>query len=116
MLRELGAKVEVIGNKPDGMNINAGCGAVHPELLQKAVREQGAHLGVALDGDADRAIFVCEQGRVVDGDHIMAMLALDLHRQGTTSQADGGGNCHEQLRIGVGHDESRHRSRADCRR
>ncbi len=82
VLRELGAKVEVIGNKPDGMNINAGCGAVHPELLQKAVREQGAHLGVALDGDADRAIFVCEQGRVVDGDHIMAMLALDLHRQG----------------------------------
>ena len=55
VLRELGAKVEVIGNKPDGMNINAGCGAVHPELLQKAVREQGAHLGLALDGDADRA-------------------------------------------------------------
>lgn len=82
VLRELGAKVEVIGDEPDGMNINAGCGAVHPELLQKAVREQGAHLGVALDGDADRAIFVCEQGRVVDGDHIMAMLALDLHRQG----------------------------------
>ena len=82
VLRELGAKVEVIGNKPDGMNINAGCGAVHPELLQKVVREQGAHLGLALDGDADRAIFVCEQGRVVDGDHIMAMLALDLHRHG----------------------------------
>ncbi len=81
VLRELGAKVEVIGNMPDGMNINAGCGAVHPELLQKAVREQGAHLGVALDGDADRAIFVCEQGRIIDGDHIMAMLALDLHRQ-----------------------------------
>jgi len=82
VLRELGAKVEVIANKPDGMNINAGCGAVHPEMLQKAVHEQGAHLGVALDGDADRAIFVCEQGQVVDGDHIMAMLALDLHRQG----------------------------------
>ncbi|THJ10779.1 MAG: phosphoglucosamine mutase [Nitrospira sp. CG24C] len=82
VLRELGAKVEVIGDKPDGMNINAGCGAVHPELLQKAVHEQGAHLGIALDGDADRAIFVCEQGRVVDGDHIMAMLALDLHHQG----------------------------------
>jgi phosphoglucosamine mutase len=82
VLCELGVRVEVIGDKPDGMNINAGCGAVHPELLQKAVCEQGAHLGVALDGDADRAIFVCEQGRVVDGDHIMAMLALDLHRQG----------------------------------
>jgi phosphoglucosamine mutase len=82
VLRELGAKVEVIGNKPDGMNINAGCGAVHPELLQKAVREHGAHLGVALDGDADRAIFVCEQGNIIDGDHIMAALGLDLHRKG----------------------------------
>lgn len=82
ILRELGAKVEVIGNKPDGMNINAGCGAVHPGLLQKAVREHGAHLGVALDGDADRAIFVCEQGDIVDGDHMMAALALDLHRNG----------------------------------
>lgn len=82
VLRELGATVEVIGDKPNGMNINAGCGAVHPELLQQAVRDRGAHLGVALDGDADRAIFVCEQGRVLDGDHIMAMLALDLHRQG----------------------------------
>ena len=82
VLRELGATVDVIGDKPNGMNINAGCGAVHPELLQQAVRERGAHLGVALDGDADRAIFVCEQGRILDGDPIMAMLALDLHRQG----------------------------------
>jgi phosphoglucosamine mutase len=82
VLRELGAKVEVIGNKPDGMNINAGCGAVYPELLQKAVLEHGAHLGVALDGDADRAIFVCEEGNVIDGDHIMAALGLDLHRNG----------------------------------
>ena len=82
VLRELGAKVEVIGNKPDGMNINAGCGAVHPSLLQQAVKEHRAHLGVALDGDADRAIFVCEHGTVIDGDHIMAALGLDLHRQG----------------------------------
>jgi len=86
VLRELGAKVEVIGNKPDGMNINAGCGAVHPQLLQKAVCEHGAHLGVALDGDADRAIFVCEQGKVIDGDHIMAALGLDLHRRGLLSK------------------------------
>jgi phosphoglucosamine mutase len=86
VLRELGAKVEVIGNMPDGMNINASCGAVHPESLQKSVREQGAHLGVALDGDADRAIFVCEQGRIIDGDHVMAMLARDLHRQGKLSK------------------------------
>lgn len=82
VLRELGAKVEAIGIQPDGMNINAGCGAVHPEVLQKAVREHGAHIGIALDGDADRAIFVCEKGNVINGDHIMAALGLDLHRNG----------------------------------
>ena len=82
VLRELGAKVEAIGVQPDGMNINASCGAVHTELLQKAVQEHGAHIGIALDGDADRAMFVCERGDVINGDHIMAALGLDLHRQG----------------------------------
>jgi len=82
VLRELGAKVDVIGNKPDGMNINAGCGAVHPEQLQEAVRHHKADIGIALDGDADRAIFVCEQGTIVDGDHVMAALGLDLHQNG----------------------------------
>ena len=82
VLRELGAKVEAIGVQPDGMNINAGCGAVHPEMLQKAVQEHGAHIGIALDGDADRAMFVCEKGKVIDGDYIMAALGLDLHQQG----------------------------------
>ena len=82
VLRELGAKVEAIGVQPDGMNINAGCGAVHPEMLQKAVHEHGAHIGIALDGDADRAMFVCEKGNVINGDHIMAAIGLDLHRQG----------------------------------
>ena len=82
VLRELGAEIEVIANTPDGMNINDHCGAVHPERLQEAVRRHGAHLGIALDGDADRAIFVCEQGQIVDGDHVMAALGLDLHGQG----------------------------------
>jgi len=82
VLRELGAKVEAIGVQPDGMNINAGCGAVHPEMLQKAVHEHGAHIGIALDGDADRAMFVCEKGNVINGDHIMAAVGLDLHQQG----------------------------------
>ncbi|MDF0672797.1 MAG: phosphoglucosamine mutase [Nitrospira sp.] len=82
VLRELGATVEVIGNNPDGMNINAGCGAVHPQLLQESVRRYKADLGIALDGDADRAVFVCEQGTVIDGDHVMAALSLDLHRSG----------------------------------
>lgn len=82
VLRELGAKVEVIGCEPNGMNINAGCGAVHPEQLQDAVRRHKADIGIALDGDADRAIFVCEQGTIVDGDHVMAALGLDLHQNG----------------------------------
>ena len=73
---------EVIANSPDGMNISDGCGAVHPERLQEAVRRYGAHIGIALDGDADRAIFVCEQGKIIDGDHVMAALGLDLHTQG----------------------------------
>ncbi len=82
VLKELGATVEVIGNKPDGMNINSGCGAVHPELLQEAVRRHKADIGIALDGDADRAVFVCEQGMLIDGDHVMAALGLDLHHHG----------------------------------
>jgi len=61
------------------MNINAGCGAVHPEKLQEAVLRHQANIGIALDGDADRAIFVCEKGTIIDGDHIMAALGLDLH-------------------------------------
>ncbi|QPD04091.1 MAG: phosphoglucosamine mutase [Candidatus Nitrospira kreftii] len=82
VLRELGACVEVIGDKPDGMNINSGCGAVHPELLQETVIRQKADIGIALDGDADRAVFVCEQGTVIDGDHVMAALGLDLQQNG----------------------------------
>jgi phosphoglucosamine mutase len=81
VLRELGATVWVIGDEPDGTNINDGCGAVHPERLQQAVREHHAHIGIAHDGDADRAIFVCEQGRIIDGDHVMAMMALDLQER-----------------------------------
>ncbi|MDH5740714.1 MAG: phosphoglucosamine mutase [Nitrospira sp.] len=82
VLRELGAAVEVIGDKPDGMNINSGCGAVHPELLQETVLRQKADIGIALDGDADRAVFVCEQGTVIDGDHVMAALGIDLQQNG----------------------------------
>ncbi len=82
VLRELGASVSVIGAEPDGININAGCGAVHPEQLQQEVLQQRADLGIAYDGDADRAVFVCEEGKIVDGDHAMAALALDLHTRG----------------------------------
>ncbi len=74
--RALGAEVIELHGVPDGLNINAGCGATHPESAMAAARERGADLAVAFDGDADRAIFADEQGRLVDGDRVMAMCAL----------------------------------------
>lgn len=71
MLHELGADVVAIGNLPDGENINAGVGALHPDALGRKVREVGADLGVALDGDADRLIMVDAQGVSYDGDQIL---------------------------------------------
>ncbi len=78
VLQELGAKVIILGNEPDGKNINAKCGALHPENLAKAVLKHGANLGLALDGDADRLIVVDEKGTVVDGDAIMAICTGEL--------------------------------------
>jgi phosphoglucosamine mutase len=78
VLRELGAKVITLGATPDGKNINHKCGALHPENLQKAVVKHKAHLGIALDGDADRLIVVDEKGQVVDGDAIMAICTGEL--------------------------------------
>lgn len=79
----LGAQVTTLGCSPDGTNINAGVGAVHPQALQQAVVAAGAGLGLALDGDADRAILVDETGAVVDGDEILAMLGAEMHARGT---------------------------------
>jgi phosphoglucosamine mutase len=78
VLEELGAKVISLGVSPDGKNINEKCGALHPESLSRAVVEHGAHLGLALDGDADRLIVVDEKGKVVDGDAIMAICTGEL--------------------------------------
>ena len=82
VLRAAGAEVVVIAADPDGRNINDGCGATHPELVAAAVVQHGADLGVALDGDADRLIAVDGTGRVVDGDHIIAICAADLRGRG----------------------------------
>jgi phosphoglucosamine mutase len=79
VLTRLGAQVEVLADSPDGTNINDGVGSTHPESLQAAVTASGADLGVAFDGDADRVLAVDERGRLVDGDQIMAMCAVDLH-------------------------------------
>jgi len=78
VLEELGAEVIPVGNNPDGKNINLKCGAMHPEIVAAAVRKHRAHAGIALDGDADRVIFADEKGAVIDGDHLMAICALDL--------------------------------------
>ncbi|OGR31784.1 MAG: phosphoglucosamine mutase [Desulfuromonadales bacterium GWD2_61_12] len=78
VLTELGAEVIPLGVSPNGTNINAGCGSLHPEIMAEAVKEHRAHLGIALDGDADRAIFVDEFGNEVDGDHIMAICGTHL--------------------------------------
>lgn len=79
---ELGADLIAIGNEPDGININDDCGSTHPELLQKTVRETGAHLGIALDGDADRVVMVDGNGELLDGDQLLYMIALDRHAKG----------------------------------
>ena len=81
VLEELGARVIVIGNQPDGKNINKGFGALHPETMCKAVLKAGANLGIALDGDADRLIVADEKGKIVDGDAVMAICGIDLIRR-----------------------------------
>ena len=81
LFRSLGAEVSTIGVSPDGRNINAGCGSLHLDSLRKCVVEQRATLGVAFDGDADRALFVCEDGRVVNGDGVMLAAARFLKSQ-----------------------------------
>ena len=78
VFEELGAKVTSIGVQPDGKNINHECGALHPEVMAELVCREGADLGIALDGDGDRLIVADEQGKVVDGDQIMAICAEEM--------------------------------------
>ncbi len=82
VLEELGAKVTSLGVSPDGKNINHKCGALHPELMAAKVKETGADIGLALDGDGDRLIVCDEKGRVVDGDQVMAICAKELIKRG----------------------------------
>ena len=83
VLWELECEVIAIGDKPNGVNINDGYGATAPQRLQKVVVEEGADIGIALDGDADRLIVVDETGKIVDGDQIMAALALAMKEEGS---------------------------------
>jgi phosphoglucosamine mutase len=81
-LRALGATVEVLHDEPDGTNINAGCGSTHPADLRKAVVQSGADVGIAFDGDADRVLAVDAAGRLIDGDQIIGVLAVDRRDHG----------------------------------
>jgi phosphoglucosamine mutase len=78
VFEELGAEVITIGAEPDGENINEKCGSLHPEVVSRLVLEKGADIGIALDGDGDRIIFVDRKGKQVDGDYILAICALQL--------------------------------------
>lgn len=86
VLQEIGIEVIPIFNTPDGVNINAGCGSTHPEVLQRAVVEHGADLGLANDGDADRLIAVDELGNILDGDFIMVICALARKQMGKLAE------------------------------
>ena len=81
VLQSLGASLELLGNSPDGLNINAGLGSQHPELMCGRVRAVGARLGVAHDGDADRCVLCDEHGDVLDGDEMLTVLALHALRE-----------------------------------
>jgi phosphoglucosamine mutase len=82
VFEELGATVVATGCSPDGTNINSGCGSLHPERMCELVREHQADLGIALDGDADRVIVADENGALVDGDRLIALSAMWMHREG----------------------------------
>ena len=83
VLKRLGAQVKALHNQPDGANINAECGSTHPEVISQAVKGSGASVGFAFDGDADRLQVVDQDGRLIDGDHILAILAADMMERGT---------------------------------
>ena len=86
ILRELGAEVTVAHNEPNGTNINAQCGSIYPEEIQRLVKETGADVGITHDGDADRVLLCDENGEIVDGDEILAIASIDLLRAGRLEQ------------------------------
>ena len=81
-----GADVFLFNNTPDGLNINKDCGSLYPEMMCRKVWEHRAHIGIAHDGDADRVLLCDETGKLIDGDDILAICALDMLRQGTLNK------------------------------
>jgi phosphoglucosamine mutase len=86
VFEELGAKVIAIHTRPDGKNINARAGALHPQAMAECVKLHDAHLGIALDGDADRCVLCDEHGNIIDGDAVMALCATRMLREGTLAK------------------------------
>ncbi len=84
--KALGAEVSVMGNNPDGININGGCGSTHPEKLGELVKKTGSDIGLAFDGDADRLIVVDENGNAIDGDRVIAICARMLKEEGRLAE------------------------------
>ena len=111
----LGARVVVRAAAPDGCNINDQCGATHPGPLAHAVEVGGFELGLAFDGDGDRLIAVDHTGAVVDGDHIIAICALDLHRRGLLRPRHRGRHRDDEPGLPPGHGAGRHPRRRDGR-
>jgi phosphoglucosamine mutase len=86
VLRSLGAEVRALHVEPNGVNINAGCGSTHPELIQQATRDFGAQIGLSHDGDADRLICCDEKGELLDGDEMLAVIGLDFLKRGKLAE------------------------------
>jgi len=86
VFEELGAKVIPLGVHPDGENINLNCGSLYPQMISDAVKQNQAHIGIALDGDGDRVIFVDEYGKEVDGDQILAICAKEMIKNNTLNK------------------------------
>ena len=107
LLRRAGAEVIAIGAEPDGENINADCGSTHLEVLSAAVTKHGADAGIAHDGDADRCLAVDATGEMIDGDQILAVLALELKARGRAGRRHRGGHGHVQPGLPQGHGEGR---------
>jgi phosphoglucosamine mutase len=83
VLHEMGAEVIAVGVSPDGLNINDGCGSTNPDLLRKTVLDEGADLGIALDGDGDRVLMVDHKGELIDGDELLFIIAQSRHENGS---------------------------------
>ena len=114
--RALGATVEVIHDEPDGTNINAGCGSTYPEDLQKAVIQRGADVGLAFDGDADRVLAVDADGRLIDGDQIIGITAIDRRDHGRLAKDTVVATVMANLGFRLGHARARHRGARGARR